>query len=496
MHVPDAPVFRPTPEEFRDPLKYISSIRHLVQETGIAKIIPPEGFKPEFSVSMSRVFPTKLQRVDHLQQGKAFGDGGDYTMDAYRKKAEWMKKEYMRKHPDLTERLFKIQEDTSLSREVVEDKMCRIWEDEYWRIVDTCSEEVETEYGNDLDVKLYDSGFHPDENGKRHPWDLNLFPKESLSLLRAIDIPIPGMTSPWLYLGMLFATFCFHTEDHFLYSINYHHIGAPKIWYGVPRSGATKFEQALRDNVPAAFKESPDLLHRLVTMISPSVAIGYGVDMHRIVQHAGEFVITCPEAYHGGFNMGFNCGEAVNFALYDWLPTGREAVEFYKKGFGKRAVVFAHDKLLHDLCSSLVDSTAGVPCLPQDESDFYHTCLNEYSKAVEEEMLLRSWLKGEGVRSMHLGRDKIKEDDECPVCSTIPFFAAVTCACKPSRFVCLRHAFHTCGCDSKQKKLHVQVSAAEMMLLRKNIQCTVRGDMPRPHVAVTEVPQRSQTACW
>lgn len=43
VRVPDAPVFRPTVEEFGDPLKYITGIRHLVQKTGIAKIIPPEG---------------------------------------------------------------------------------------------------------------------------------------------------------------------------------------------------------------------------------------------------------------------------------------------------------------------------------------------------------------------------------------------------------------------------------------------------------------------
>jgi JmjC domain, hydroxylase len=41
---------------------------------------------------------------------------------------------------------------------------------------------------------------------------------------------VEGLTHPWLYYGALFATFCWHTEDHFLYSVNYLHEGAAKTW--------------------------------------------------------------------------------------------------------------------------------------------------------------------------------------------------------------------------------------------------------------------------
>lgn len=46
----EAPTFRPTPEEFVDPLAYISSIRAAGEKCGILKIIPPEGWKPDFSI--------------------------------------------------------------------------------------------------------------------------------------------------------------------------------------------------------------------------------------------------------------------------------------------------------------------------------------------------------------------------------------------------------------------------------------------------------------
>jgi len=55
-----------------------------------------------------------------------------------------------------------------------------------------------------------------------------------------------------------------HVEDHHLYSLNYMHWGAPKLWYGVPGKDACKLEEAMRKHLPELFEEQPDLLHKLV----------------------------------------------------------------------------------------------------------------------------------------------------------------------------------------------------------------------------------------
>ena len=95
--------------------------------------------------------------------------------------------------------------------------------------------------------------------------------------------------------------------------------GEPKTWYGVPGGSAEDFERVMKEAAPELFEAQPDLLHQLVTIISPNALTAKGVPVVRTNQYAGEFVVTFPRAYHAGFNHGYNLAEAVNFATADWV---------------------------------------------------------------------------------------------------------------------------------------------------------------------------------
>lgn len=64
----ECPVFRPTVEEFKNPLAYISKIRPIAEKCGIAKILPPESWSPPFAVDVDKLkFTPRVQRLNELE---------------------------------------------------------------------------------------------------------------------------------------------------------------------------------------------------------------------------------------------------------------------------------------------------------------------------------------------------------------------------------------------------------------------------------------------
>ena len=58
----------------------------------------------------------------------------------------------------------------------------------------------------------------------------------------------------FLFSGMCFSSFCWHTEDHWTPSINYLHWGEPKTWYGIPSKYAEKAEAVMKTSAKELFR--------------------------------------------------------------------------------------------------------------------------------------------------------------------------------------------------------------------------------------------------
>ncbi|XP_016903491.2 lysine-specific demethylase JMJ13-like isoform X1 [Cucumis melo] len=206
-------------------------------------------------------------------------------------------------------------------------------EKEFWHeIIGGKTDTVE--YACDVDGTAFSSS--PNDELGKSKWNLKKLSWSPKSVLRLLEMVIPGVTEPMLYIGMLFSIFAWHVEDHFLYSINYHHCGASKTWYCIPGDAALRFESfalenVYRDDILSANGEDGafGILSEKTTMFPPNILMEHGVPVYTAVQKPGEFIITFPRAYHAGFSHGFNCGEAVNFAVSSWFPLGALASQRY-----------------------------------------------------------------------------------------------------------------------------------------------------------------------
>ncbi|KAL7228661.1 hypothetical protein ACSBR2_007379 [Camellia fascicularis] len=186
------------------------------------------------------------------------------------------------------------------------------------------------------------------------PWNLQVIARSPGSHTRFMPDDIPGVTSPMVYIGMLFSWFAWHVEDHELHILNFLHTGSPKTWYTVPGDYAFSFEGVIRNQAYGGNIDrlaSLTLLGKKTTLLSPEVVVKSGIPCCRCVacsvifgssyscphlqlmdrimiplfQNPGEFVVTFPRAYHVGFSHGFNCGEAANFGTSKWLKVAKEA---------------------------------------------------------------------------------------------------------------------------------------------------------------------------
>ncbi|CAN6245682.1 unnamed protein product [Urochloa humidicola] len=504
----DAPVYYPSEEEFKDTLKYIESIRPMAEPYGICRIVPPPSWKPPCLLKEKNIwecskFSTRVQKVDKLQNRKSskksrrggmmkkrrklsepedigninhnqtgmqqsqerfgFEPGPEFTLQRFKTYADYFSDQYFSKDA------------CGGSPPSVEDI-----EGEYWRIVESPTEEIEVIYGADLETGSFGSGFpkfSPEvKSDVEHKyaesgWNLNNLPRLQGSVLSFEGGDISGVLVPWVYVGMCFSSFCWHVEDHHLYSLNYMHWGAPKMWYGVPGKDAVNLEVAMRKHLPDLFEEQPDLLHNLVTQFSPSLLKSEGVPVYRCVQHEGEFVLTFPRAYHAGFNCGFNCAEAVNVAPIDWLPIGQDAVELYREQ--ARKITISHDKLLLGAAKEAIRAQWDILFLKRNTADNLRwksmcgpdsTICKSLKARIEMELTQRKDICPPS-QCRKIDPEFDSTDRDCAFCYYDLHLSACGCPCSPEKYACLVHAKQLCSCEWSKRFFLFRYDISELNIL-------------------------------
>ncbi|KAK3162780.1 hypothetical protein QOZ80_1BG0093660 [Eleusine coracana subsp. coracana] len=361
--LPVAPEFRPTAAEFADPVAYILKIEPAAAPFGICKVVPPHPPPPKRTTlaNLTRSFaalhpddPSPTFPSRHQQLGlcprrprpaikPVWQSSHRYTLPQFEAKAGATRKVLLSHLNVPASRQLSLLDVEAL----------------FWCAM--ADRPVTVEYASDM----AGSGFGPCAARPRAPaaahgsvgdtaWNMRGVARSPGSLLRFLREDVPGVTSPMLYVAMMFSWFAWHVEDHDLHSVNYMHSGAPKTWYGVPGDAALALEDVVRVHGYGGELNSLEtfaMLGNKTTVMSPEVLVELGIPCCRLVQNAGEFVITFPGAYHSGFSHGFNCGEASNIATPEWLRVAKEAA--VRRASINRPPMVSHYQLLYELAMSM-----------------------------------------------------------------------------------------------------------------------------------------------
>ncbi|KAL0055078.1 hypothetical protein WJX82_006712 [Trebouxia sp. C0006] len=303
------PVLRPTKAQFSRPFEsFVSEYFRKNPEVPMVKVIPPKGYTPR-----KAEYPTDLKIDTPIEQRVLMHDNKPGYYDCV-----------LLSKSTMTVEEFKMEaERRGVPKQRAGDNA--LLERPFWSSL-TVRPPL---YGADTPVSLFDEKLD-------FGWNL----RNLKCLLSKYKVPaIPGVTTPMTYFGMWKSFFSWHVEDVDLLSINYLHYGASKVWYAVPPGiHRARFEKLAQELFPKDAASCANFLRHKTVLITPALLRHHAMPVVTVKQDAGEFIVLNAGAYHAGFNQGFNCAEAVNFATEEWIPLGKDATRCDCKALGKDAV--------------------------------------------------------------------------------------------------------------------------------------------------------------
>ncbi|CEP24421.1 unnamed protein product [Cyberlindnera jadinii] len=193
-----------------------------------------------------------------------------------------------------------------------------------------------------------------------HPWNLNNMALNKNNLLCYLPNELENLTTPRISLGSHYKVVNFSLQDHDGYLCEYHHWGAPKVWYFIDPSDKDKYEQLLQklskvsnshsfdlsgievseglkqdlidclneggefDNGPQITECSWNFKRNLRPfdpnlVLSPKFLKENGITCHCQVSNPGEFIVKFPKSYAMSISLGPNVTESVPIFPKDWI---------------------------------------------------------------------------------------------------------------------------------------------------------------------------------
>jgi jumonji domain-containing protein 2 len=247
-------VFRPTLEEFQDFASYVGYMEKKgAHEFGVAKVIPPKEWK-----ARGRYNDNDLEKfvLKHPISQVVSGGQGVYQLLNIQKRT-------------LTFKEFKNMANSDQYKPPNTKCIDEI-ERKYWKNVSFNP----PLYGADIPGSLYDKTVDV--------WNVNSLNTILDTVTDDYGVRIPGVNTAYLYFGMWKTSFAWHTEDMDLYSINYLHFGAPKLWYAIPPEHGQRLERLAKGFFPDNFAQCGAFLRHKMTIISPSILKKYSIPVNRV----------------------------------------------------------------------------------------------------------------------------------------------------------------------------------------------------------------------
>jgi len=302
----------------------------------------------------------------------------------------------------------------------------------YWELVTDKFSNFNVESASNLSTTIYGSGFPTmteinqyDSKYVTSPWNLNNLPINEKGLLRYLVNENESITKPELDIGMLYSTQSWATEDHFLYSADYQHLGASKIHYFISPQDYEKFETLVKkysktlesnpiskivmDDFPEPIasdvletikisnqfgqrsnttnsnfqkfynKSSEKIQFNSDLLIPLSILKENNINIYYTLQKPGQFIIKFPKSYSCSISLGFNLNEHVNFASVSWIDHALDGEKWLQnQGLPP---CFSFFQLLTTIAEDSKDSTLLKKVLPF------------YNELIDSQFELRSQLK-------------------------------------------------------------------------------------------------------